>query len=106
MLVFPSANVGLVLPKNFGNVFMKSLYALKKNVDSVLRIFIYHASRVSPIIRVPGPTFSHLGLRSCVSCIISIPGIGSQISPLDCQVLGPGSHPLVEFLVLSLGSHL
>lgn len=64
------------------------------------------ASRVSPIIRVPGPTFSHLGLGSCVSCIISVPDIGSQIPPLDCQVLGPGSHPLVEFLVLSLGSHL
>ena len=36
-------------------------------------------SRISPIIRLPGPTFSVLCLRSCLPFIITVLGLGSNI---------------------------
>ena len=63
-------------------------------------------SRASPIISVPDPSFSVLGLGSYVPCKISVSGLRSWVPPLGSQVSGPRSHLPVGSRVSGLGSHL
>ena len=55
--------------------------------------------------QVLGPTFRVLGRGSCVPNMGWVPGLGSWVAPLGCQVSGPGSHPQDGSRVWGLGSH-